>query len=145
MRTFSKIFGLAGLRLGYGIGSPELITALEKIRQPFNINSIAQAGALAALDDVDHMRHTRQNNAAGMKLYEEAFRQLKLEFVPSAGNFILVRVGEGQRVFEAMQKLGVIVRPMGGYQLPDWIRISIGTPEENARCIGSLKSVLAKR
>jgi histidinol-phosphate aminotransferase len=144
MRTFSKIFGLAGLRLGYGIGNPELITALEKIRQPFNINSIAQAGALAALDDADHMRRTRENNATGLKLYADAFQKLGLEFVPSAGNFILVRVGEGQRVFEAMQKLGVIVRPMGGYQLPEWIRISVGTPEQNDRCVGALKTVLNK-
>jgi histidinol-phosphate aminotransferase len=144
MRTFSKIFGLAGLRLGYGIGNPELITALEKIRQPFNINSIAQAGALAALDDAEHMRRTRENNATGLKLYADAFQKLGLEFVPSAGNFILVRVGEGQRVFEAMQKLGVIVRPMGGYQLPEWIRISVGTPEQNDRCVGALKTVLNK-
>jgi histidinol-phosphate aminotransferase len=144
MRTFSKIFGLAGLRVGYGIGHPDLLTALEKIRQPFNINSIAQAGALAALDDADHMRRTRENNATGLKLYVEAFQKFGLEFVPSAGNFILVRVGEGQRIFEALQKLGVIVRPMGGYQLPEWIRISVGTPEQNARCIDSLKKVLAK-
>ncbi|HWD91630.1 MAG TPA: histidinol-phosphate transaminase [Verrucomicrobiae bacterium] len=142
MRTFSKIFGLAGLRLGYGIGSPDLITALEKIRQPFNINSIAQAGALAALDDADHMRRTRDNNTAGLKLYTDAFQKFGLEFVPSAGNFILVRVGEGQRVFEAMQKLGVIVRPMGGYHLPEWIRISVGTPEENERCLKALRTVL---
>jgi len=145
MRTFSKIFGLAGLRLGYGIGTPDLVTALEKIRQPFNINSIAQAGALAALDDADHMRRTRENNTGGLKLYEDAFKDLALEFVPSAGNFILVRVGEGQRIFEALQKLGVIVRPMGGYQLPEWIRISVGTPEENNRCIESLKTILGKR
>jgi histidinol-phosphate aminotransferase len=144
MRTFSKIFGLAGLRLGYGIGNPELITALEKVRQPFNINSIAQAGALAALDDVEHMRRTRDNNAHGLKLYAEAFQKLGLEFIPSAANFILVRVGEGQRIFEALQKLGVIVRPMGGYQLPEWIRISVGTPEENERCLMALKRVLLK-
>jgi histidinol-phosphate aminotransferase len=144
MRTFSKIFGLAGLRLGYGIGNPDLIAALEKVRQPFNINSIAQAGALAALDDTDHVRRTRDNNAAGLKLYVDAFQKLGLEFVPSAGNFILVRVGEGQRVFEAMQKLGLIVRPMAGYQLPEWIRISVGTPEENARCLTALDSVLSK-
>jgi histidinol-phosphate aminotransferase len=142
MRTFSKIFGLAGLRLGYGIGNPELITGLEKIRQPFNINSIAQAGALAAIDDAEHMRRTRENNATGLKVYTEAFQKLGLEFVPSVGNFILVRVGEGQRIFEAMQNLGVITRPMGGYQLPEWIRISVGTPEENVRCIDSLKKSL---
>ena len=144
MRTFSKIFGLAGLRLGYGIANPDLIAALEKVRQPFNINSIAQAGALAALDDTDHVRRTRDNNAAGLKVYMDTFQKLGLEFVPSAGNFILLRVGEGQRVFEAMQKLGVIVRPMAGYQLPEWIRISVGTPEENARCITALEAVLKK-
>ncbi len=145
MRTFSKIFGLAGLRLGYGIGHPDLIAALEKIRQPFNINSIAQAGALAALDDAEHMRKTRENNARGLDFFERAFRDLKLEFVPSSANFILVRVGEGQKVFEAMQKLGVIVRPMGGYQLPEWIRISVGTPQENERGLGALKIALGKK
>ena len=122
-----------------------MIAALEKIRQPFNINSIAQAGALAALDDADHMRRTRENNAQGLKSYTEAFQKLGLEFVPSAGNFILVRVGEGQRIFEAIQKLGVIVRPMGGYQLPEWIRISVGTPEENDRCIKTLQTVLSRK
>lgn len=145
MRTFSKIFGLAGLRLGFGIANTELITALEKIRQPFNINSIAQAGALAALDDTDHTRRTRENNAAGLKFYVEAFSKLGLEFIPSAGNFILVRVGDGQRVFASMQALGVIVRPMAGYQLPEWIRISVGTPEQNHRCIEALKTVLPKK
>ena len=143
MRTFSKIFGLAGLRIGYGIGHPELITALEKVRQPFNINSIAQAGALAALDDAEHTRKTRANNSAGLKFYEEAFRAMKLEFVPSCANFILVRVGDGQRVVEQMQKQGVIVRPMGGYQLGEWIRISVGTPAENERCLETLAAVLS--
>ena len=142
MRTFSKIFGLAGLRIGYGIGHPDLIAALEKIRQPFNINSIAQAGALAALDDAEHMHKTRENNARGLDFFYRAFRDLKLEYVPSSANFILVRVGEGQRVFEAMQKQGVIVRPMGGYQLPEWIRISVGTPKENERGLNALKAVL---
>lgn len=142
MRTFSKILGLAGLRIGYGIGHPELIAALEKARQPFNINSVAQAGALAALDDEEHVRKTRANNAAGLKFFSDAFRRLGLEFIPSSANFILVRVGDGQRVFEEMQKAGVIVRPMGGYQLGEWIRISIGTPEQNQRCLESLKTVL---
>lgn len=143
MRTFSKIYGLAGLRIGYGIGNPEFVAALEKIRQPFNINLLAQTAALAALDDIEHVRKTRANNFAGLQFFEQGFRNLKLEFVPSHANFILVRVGDGQRVFEAMQKQGVIVRPMGGYQLPEWIRISIGTPQENERCLGALKS--AKR
>ena len=142
MRTFSKIFGLAGLRLGYGIAAPELITSLEKVRQPFNINSIAQAGALAALQDQDHIHNTRANNFAGLHFYETEFRKMRLEYVPSAANFILAKVGDGQRVFNELQKLGVIVRPMGGYQLPEWIRISVGTKAENERCIEALKKVL---
>jgi histidinol-phosphate aminotransferase len=145
MRTFSKIYGLAGLRIGYGIGNPDLIAALEKTRQPFNINSLAQAAALAALDDDEHVRKTRANNFGGLQFFEKVFRELKLEFVPSSANFLLVRVGEGQKVFDAMQKQGVIVRPMGGYQLPEWIRISVGTPQENERCLGALKSALGKK
>jgi histidinol-phosphate aminotransferase len=143
MRTFSKIYGLAGLRLGYGIGHADLIAELEKIRQPFNINSIAQAGALAALDDTAHAEKTRRVNSRGLKLYARAFRKLGLEFIPSSANFILVRVGDAPRIFNDLQKLGVIVRPMGGYQLPEWIRISIGTPKENQRCLEALKSVIA--
>jgi len=142
MRTFSKIYGLAGLRLGYGIGHSEFIAALEKIRQPFNINSLVQAAALAALDDCAHVEKTLRNNARGYKFFSRTFRKLGLEFVPSAANFILVRVGDGQRVFNEMQKQGVIARPMAGYQLPEWIRISIGTPKENARCLEALKQAL---
>ncbi len=142
MRTFSKIFGLAGLRLGYGIAQPELIAALEKIRQPFNINSIAQAGALAALDDAGHVRQTRLNNAGGLKFLTDNLRAMGLELIPSAANFILVRVGEGQRVFNELQKQGVIVRPLGGYQLPEWIRISVGTEQQNRRCLAALKKSL---
>jgi histidinol-phosphate aminotransferase len=144
MRTFSKIFGLAGLRLGYGIAHPELIVALEKIRQPFNINSIAQAGALAALDDVEHVRKTRKNNAEGLRFLTEGLNKLKLEIVPSAANFILARVGDGLGVFTELQKRGVIVRPLGGYQLPEWIRISVGTAQENTRCLAALKDILKR-
>jgi histidinol-phosphate aminotransferase len=144
MRTFSKIYGLAGLRIGYGIAAPELAAALEKIRQPFNANLLAQVAALAALDDDAHVRQTRQNNFNGLEFFAKACRQLNLEYVPSYANFILVRVGTGQQVFDAMQKLGVITRPMGGYQLPEWIRISIGTPKENERCLGALKNALGK-
>jgi histidinol-phosphate aminotransferase len=144
MRTFSKIFGLAGLRIGYGVGHPDLVAALEKIRQPFNINSLAQAAAMAALDDEEHVTRTRTNNQAGLEFYELAFQQLGLEFVPSVTNFILVRVGDGQRVFAALQTLGVIVRPMAGYQMPEWIRISVGTPAENARCLAALRTALSR-
>jgi histidinol-phosphate aminotransferase len=142
MRTFSKIFGLAGLRIGYGMASPELIAGLETIRAPFNINSIAQAGALAALEDTEHVRKTRVNNAEGLRQVSHGLRELGVEYIPSAGNFILARVGDGKRVFDEMQKLGVIVRPMGGYDLPEWVRISIGTFKENERCLAALKKVL---
>ena len=142
MRTFSKIYGLAGLRVGYGIASTELVSAFEKIRQPFNINSLAQAAALAAMDDDEHVRKTRANNFAGLDFFARALRELKLEYVPSQANFILVRVGEGSKVFDAMQRHGVIVRPMGGYLLPEWIRVSVGTPAENERCLKALKEVL---
>ena len=144
MRTFSKIYGLAGLRVGYGIGHPELIAVLEKVRQPFNLNSLAQAAAVGALDDSEHVRKTKLNNAAGLEFFAVAFRRLGLEFIPSAANFILVRVGDGQRVFEQLQTRGIIIRPMGGYQLADWIRISIGTPPQNERCLGALRTALGK-
>ena len=144
MRTFSKIFGLAGLRLGYGIASPEIIGALEKIRQPFNINSIAQAGAMAALDDADHFSATKANNAAGVEFFESAFKAMKLEFIPSAANFVLIRVGDGAKVFNELQNRGVITRPMAGYQLPEWLRISVGTPAENQRCLAALKEILGR-
>jgi histidinol-phosphate aminotransferase len=142
MRTFSKIYGLAGLRLGYGIGHPDLIAAFEKIRQPFNINALIQAGALAALDDQEHLNSTRANNTEGLAWFEKELARLKLEFVPSAANFILVRVGDGQRIFDAMQRRGVITRPMGGYKLSEWIRITVGTPEQNRRCIEALEEAL---
>ncbi len=142
MRTFSKIFGLAGLRLGYGIAHPELIAGLEKVRQPFNINSIAQAGALAALDDADHIAKTRANNLAGLNYLRGEFTKMSLETIPSSANFIVVRVGEGSRVVGELQKRGVIVRPLAGYQLPEWIRISVGTQAENERFIQALKQVV---
>jgi histidinol-phosphate aminotransferase len=144
MRTFSKIHGLAGLRLGYGIGHLEFIRALEKIRQPFNTNAVAQAGALAALDDREHVERTRSNNLAGLAFLSRELKQLNLEVIPSHANFILAKVGDGRAVFESLQRHGVIVRPMGGYQLPEWIRISVGTPEENARCMKALRQVIQK-
>ena len=142
MRTFSKIYGLAGLRLGYGIADAALISALEKIRQPFNANLLAQTAALAALDDDGHVRKTRANNFTGLEFFAKRFGELKLEYVPSFANFMLVRVGDGLGVFGAMQKLGVITRPMAGYQLPEWIRISVDTPKENERCLAALAKAL---
>jgi len=144
LRTFSKIYGLAGLRIGYGIGCPDFIAQLERIRQPFNTNSLAQAGALAALQDTAHVERARANNSRGLERYIRAFRKMDLEFIPSSANFILVRVGEGRRVFQQMQELGIIIRPMDGYQMPEWVRITVGTPRQNARCLEALKKVLGK-
>ena len=138
MRTFSKIHGLAGLRVGYGIGHPDFVAALEKIRQPFNLNAMAQAAALAALEDDEHVQSTRKNNAEGLRFFENAFSDMGIKTVPSHANFILAKVCDGKTMFEQLQKIGIITRAMGGYGLPDWIRISIGTPLENGRCLAAL-------
>ncbi|MCW1921556.1 histidinol-phosphate transaminase [Luteolibacter arcticus] len=143
LRTCSKIHGLAALRIGYGLAPKHLAEVLQKARQPFNTNAIAQAGALAALEDADHVNKTKAINKEGLAFYEAAFRERGLEFVPSVANFILVKVGEGDRVFRDMLKHGVIIRAMSGYKLPDWVRISIGTPAQNRRCLEVLDSVLS--
>lgn len=144
LRTCSKIHGLAALRIGYGIAPEHITSLLQKARQPFNTNAIAQAAALAALDDSEHIRKTREVNALGLTFYEQAFDERGLKFVPSVANFILVEVGDGNFVFREMLKQGVIVRAMAGYKLPGWVRISIGTPVENARALEVLDAVLAK-
>jgi histidinol-phosphate aminotransferase len=143
LRTFSKIHGLAALRVGYGLAPAHLAGLLQKARQPFNVNAIAQAGALAALADHAHAAQTREINQQGMALYETSLRERGLEYVPSHANFLLVKTGDGDRVFRDMLKQGVIVRAMGSYKLPDWIRISIGTPAQNERCLEVLGAVLA--
>jgi histidinol-phosphate aminotransferase len=145
LRTFSKIHGLAALRVGYGIAPARLAELLQKARHPFNVNAIAQAGALAALHDTGHSSQTRELNRQGLAFYEKALNQRGLEYVPSHANFILIKTGEGDRVFREMLKQGVIVRAMSGYKLPDWVRISIGTQAQNLRCIEVLDDVLAAR
>ena len=142
LRTFSKIQGLAGLRIGYGIGPPELINVVQKTRQPFNANAIAQAGALAGLLDDDHQCKTKQVTDEGRVYLSDEFAKLNLEQVPSHANFILVKVGDGNAVFQKMLDKGVIVRAMAEYKLPDWVRISIGTMEQNRRCIATLSDIL---
>ncbi len=143
MRTFSKIQGLAGLRIGYGITTPEIAQVLHKCRQPFNTNSIAQAGAIAGLADTDHQDRTRDLNDEGLAFYHAAFEEMGLEYVPSFANFVLVKVGDGDAVFSAMLKRGVIIRAMRSYKLPEWVRISVGTMPQNERCIATLKEILA--
>jgi len=144
LRTFSKIQGLAGLRIGYGIGPSELVGVLHKTRQPFNANSIAQAGAVAGLQDDEHQNKTRQITDEGRTYLQNEFADMGLEYVPSHANFVLVKVGDGNDVFQKMLDKGVIVRAMAEYKLPDWVRISVGTMEQNKRCIASLRGILGK-
>jgi len=142
LRTFSKIVGLAGLRIGYGVAQKECIALLQRVRQPFNTNAIAQIGALAALGDTAHIRKTKTLTRRGLAYLYREFKRLKLEYVPSYANFVLVKVGDGDEVFRALQRRGVIVRPMGGYKMPAWVRVTVGTMEENRRFIGALKAEL---
>jgi len=145
-RTFSKAYGLAGLRVGFGIAQPGLTDLLNRIRQPFNVNSLAQAAAVAALDDDAYLQKSAQLNADGYRQITDAFRQMSIEFVPSYGNFVLFRAGDdegaGARVNLALLKKGIIVRPVGNYGLPQWLRVSIGLPDENAAFIEALKTIL---
>jgi histidinol-phosphate aminotransferase len=139
MRTFSKIQGLAGLRIGYGLAAKEIADVLQKTRQPFNANSIAQAGALAGIYDDEYMRKTRELTHEGREFLQSAFASMGLEFVPSAANFVLVRVGDGDKVFEALLRRGLIVRAMRSYKLPQWIRVSVGTMDQNRRFVAELE------
>ena len=143
LRTFSKIHALANARLGYGIARPELIRVLQKTREPFNANGIAQAGAVTALADVAHQAETKRVTDEGRKYLENEFAALGLVYVPSVANFVLVRVGDGKALFKKLLQKGVIVRALGGYTLPEWVRISVGTMEQNRQCIAALREVLA--
>jgi len=141
MRTFSKIQGLANLRIGYGLAPEKMATVLQKTRQPFNANGIAQAGALAGLDDESHMARTREITIEGRDYYQAEFARMGLTFVPSSANFVLLRVGDGDRVFRELLQKGVIVRAMRSYKLPEWIRVSVGTMEQNRRFIAELRAI----
>ncbi|MEZ4330624.1 MAG: histidinol-phosphate transaminase [Myxococcota bacterium] len=143
LRTFSKIYGLAGIRIGYGICDRELAGYLERARHPFNVNRLAEVAALAALDDDEHFRGTRALNAAGAEYLARELGRLGIETWPTDANFLLARTGAD--VYEALLRVGVIVRPMKGFGLADHVRISIGLPEENERFIKALEDVLAKR
>lgn len=135
LRTCSKIHGLAALRVGYGLAPKGLADILQRARQPFNVNAIAQAGALAALTDDSHMQKTKAVNTEGLAFYHQAFRDRGLEFVPSVANFVLVKVGDGDGLFRKMLQRGIILRAMSSYMLPEWVRISVGTMEQNRRCM----------
>jgi histidinol-phosphate aminotransferase len=133
---------LAGLRIGYGLAHEDLIRLLQKTRQPFNVNSISQAGALAGLQDEDYQAKTREVVRQGRDFLQTEFRKRNLEYVPSVANFILVKVGRGKEVFQKLLQRGMIVRAMDEYKLPEWIRVTVGTPEQNRRFLIDLEGVL---
>ena len=144
-RTFSKCHGLAGLRIGYGVSHPGVADLLNRVRPPFNVNSIALAAAEAALSDAAHLSRTLEVNAEGMEQLVADFDALGLSYIESIGNFISVNVGrEAGPVYEGLLREGVIVRPIAGYGMPDHLRITIGTPEQNTRVIAALKQVLGR-
>ena len=143
-RTFSKAYGLAGLRVGYSISSPTIADVLNRLRQPFNLNLLAQAGAQAALQEEDYLAKSILVNRQGMEQLEQGLSALGLEWIPSVGNFITVNVGpDAMAVYEGLLAAGVIVRPVANYGLLQHLRISIGLAEENRRCLAALGQVLA--
>jgi len=142
-RTFSKAYGLAGLRVGYGVAQPELTDLINRVRQPFNVNAVAQAAAVAALGDAVFLENSYQLNRAGIEQLSEAFRALQLHFVPSYGNFVLVKVGDAARVYDGLLRRGIIVRPVANYDLPEWLRVTVGSFEENVRFLEALPKALA--
>lgn len=145
LRTFSKIYGLAGLRIGYGIADSSIVGLLNKVRQPFNINSLAQIAAVAALDDEDYRHRMIALISAGRHYLYNEFYKLELFYVPSEANFILVNVGDGEKVFKDLLKKGVIVRAMEEYGMPEFIRVTVGTMPQNRKFIKALKSVFERK
>ncbi len=144
LRTFSKIYGLAGLRIGYGLAPPALNEILNRVRQPFNTNDLAQRGALAALDDDEHVERCRRLNEEGKDYLRGQLEGLGVRAIPTAANFVLVDVGRsGPAMAEALLRRGVIVRPVAGAGLPTHLRVTIGTPTENRQFIAALRAVLA--
>jgi len=144
-RTFSKAYGLAGLRVGYALSHPDIADLLNRVRQPFNVNTLAQVAARVALDDPSHIEESVKLNATGMAQLNQAFDSLGLHSIPSAGNFICVNLQQpGQDVYQALLKEGVIVRPIDNYGMPEHLRITIGLEQENNKFITALAKVLAK-
>ena len=142
LRTFSKIYGLAGLRIGYGISQPEIISGMNRVRQPFNANSVAQTAAIAALDDREHVGKSRELNRRGRNFLYRELEKRDIRYIPSEANFILVEVGDGAGIARALLKESVIVRDMLCYDLPDFIRVTVGLESENKNFIEKLQNVL---
>ncbi len=142
-RTFSKAYGLAGLRVGYGLAHPSVADVMNRVRQPFNVNSLALAAAAAALDDMEFVARSYVLNLQGMAQLEEGARRLGLDFIPSYGNFLTIRVGKAPEMYKRLLRRGVIVRPVGGgYGLPEHLRVTIGTQAENDKFLGALAAAM---
>jgi histidinol-phosphate aminotransferase len=141
-RTFSKVYGLAGLRVGYALAAPGVADLMNRVRQPFNVNSISLAAATAGLADTEFVRRSYELNRAGMLQLVDGFRRLDVEFIPSVGNFVSIRVGDGAGVFRKLLERGVIVRPIAGYGMPEHLRVTVGLPEENERFLEALAQSL---
>ncbi|MGE5095752.1 MAG: histidinol-phosphate transaminase [Betaproteobacteria bacterium] len=144
-RTLSKAYGLAGLRVGYGVAHPDLVEVMNRVRQPFNVNTLALVAATAALDDAEFIARSRAVNASGLVQLREGFERLGLEYIPSYGNFITVRVGDAAAVYQSLLREGVIVRPIAGYGMPEHLRVTVGLPEHNTRFLAALERALARR
>jgi histidinol-phosphate aminotransferase len=142
-RTFSKAYGLAALRVGYGIMDPNVADMLNRVRQPFNVNALAQVAALAALADTRYVDESRAINREGMRQLEDGVRALGLSFVPSHANFLLVRVGDAATLYQRLLQRGVIVRPVANYGLPEFLRVTVGLPAENQRFLDAVAAALA--
>jgi histidinol-phosphate aminotransferase len=142
-RTFSKAYGLAGLRIGYALSHPDVAGLLNRVRQPFNVNTVAQAAAVAALDDVEHLQQSIRRNREGMEQLVSGFQKLGLAYIESAGNFVAVNTGRGLERYEALLQKGIIVRPVANYGMPDYLRVTVGRADENARLLHALGAVLA--
>ena len=141
LRTFSKVYGLAGLRIGYGIAHPELVALMNQVREPFNVNAAAQWAATAAVEDTEHLRRSLEVNRQGLAFLTEGLTALGVDWVPSQANFMLVRTGQVGRVFEELMRRGVIVRPVGP-EFPDHVRVTVGTPDENRKFLDGLSQIL---
>jgi histidinol-phosphate aminotransferase len=141
-RTFSKAYGLAGLRVGFALAHPQIADMMNRVRQPFNVSNLAQAAAAAALVDEDFVRRSRALNDAGMQQMTEGLDQLGLRYIPSYGNFVSFHVANAALVNRGLLERGVIVRPIFAYEMPDWLRVSIGLPEENARFLQAMEEIL---
>lgn len=141
-RTFSKAYGLAGLRVGYALAHAGVADLMNRVRQPFNVNSISQAAAVAALDDHEFVKQSYQLNQQGMRQITQSFKRLGIRFIPSYGNFVCLHVGDASALYQRLLRRGVIVRPIADYGMPEWLRVSIGLPEENEKFLKTLETLM---